>query len=68
MSLLEPLITSFYYSMEKTADSYPLDVVPILSQMSIMSAQSSVVLVSLVAFSGKISKQEIYGRVRKYRQ
>lgn len=34
--------------------AYPLAVVPILSQMSMISAQSSVVLFSLVAFSGNM--------------
>lgn len=37
--------------------TYPLVVVPILSQMSIMSPQSSVVLFSFVAFSGNVSKE-----------
>lgn len=38
--------------------AYPLVVVPTLSQMSIMRPQSSVVLVSLVAFSGNISNRD----------
>lgn len=38
--------------------AYPLGVVPILSQMSMMSPQSSVVLFSLVAFSVNMSKKE----------
>lgn len=38
--------------------TYPLGDVPILSQMSNISPQSSVVLFSLVAFSGNISKSD----------
>ena len=45
---------------ERYVTAYPLGVVPTLSHMSIMTAQSSAVLVSFVAFSVNVSHRETY--------